>query len=64
MRDEQGRITVDGFADEVEPLGPAERDALERLPVDVDAVKAELGLAELDAPAGGASPSGWPPGRP
>ena len=35
---------------------------LDRLPVDVEAVKAELGLAELDAPAGAASPSGWPPG--
>jgi acetylornithine deacetylase/succinyl-diaminopimelate desuccinylase-like protein len=52
MRDEQGRITVDGFHDEVEPLGAAEWAALERLPVDLDAVKADLGLAELDAPAG------------
>ena len=30
---------------------PDERAALDRLPVDVDAVKAELGLDELDAPA-------------
>jgi acetylornithine deacetylase/succinyl-diaminopimelate desuccinylase-like protein len=52
MRDPDGRITVDGFADQVEPLGPAERAALERLPVDVAAVKADLGLEELDAPAG------------
>jgi acetylornithine deacetylase/succinyl-diaminopimelate desuccinylase-like protein len=50
MRDEQGRITVEGFADEVRPLGPAERTALELLPVDLEEVKAELGLAELDAP--------------
>jgi acetylornithine deacetylase/succinyl-diaminopimelate desuccinylase-like protein len=50
MRDRQGRITVEGFSDEVEPLGAAERAALQRLPVDVDAVKADLGLAELDAP--------------
>src|SRR4030095_10443826 len=35
----------------VEPLGTAEREALARLPVDVDAVKADLGLEELDAPA-------------
>ena len=50
MRDAQGRITVDGFGDEVEPLGPAERAALDRLPVDVEAVKADLGLERLDAP--------------
>jgi acetylornithine deacetylase/succinyl-diaminopimelate desuccinylase-like protein len=52
MRDPEGRITVEGFADEVEPLGATETDALARLPIDVDAVKADLGLAELDAPAG------------
>jgi acetylornithine deacetylase/succinyl-diaminopimelate desuccinylase-like protein len=52
MRDAQGRITVDGFGDEVEPLGPAERAALDRLPVDVEAVKADLGLERLDAPVG------------
>jgi acetylornithine deacetylase/succinyl-diaminopimelate desuccinylase-like protein len=50
MRDPEGRITVDGFADDVRPLGPAERDALARLPVDVAAVKADLGLERLDAP--------------
>ena len=27
MRDDQGRITVEGFGDDVEPLGPAERDS-------------------------------------
>jgi acetylornithine deacetylase/succinyl-diaminopimelate desuccinylase-like protein len=52
MRDPGGRITVEGFGDAVEPLGATERAALDRLPVDVEAVKAELGLAELDAPAG------------
>src|SRR5215211_5039575 len=51
MRDPEGRITVEGFADEVEPLGATEREALARLPIDVGAVKADLGLAELDAPA-------------
>jgi acetylornithine deacetylase/succinyl-diaminopimelate desuccinylase-like protein len=50
MRDAQGRITVEGFADQVEPLGAAERAALSRLPVDVEAVKADLGLDELDVP--------------
>jgi len=52
MRDAGGRITIAGLGDEVVPLEAAERAALERLPVDVEAVKAELGLEELDAPAG------------
>jgi acetylornithine deacetylase/succinyl-diaminopimelate desuccinylase-like protein len=51
MRDANGRITVEGFDDQVEPRGQAERAALDRLPVDVEAVKAELGLQELDDPA-------------
>jgi acetylornithine deacetylase/succinyl-diaminopimelate desuccinylase-like protein len=50
MRDGQGRITVEGFYDDVRPLGAAEREALDRLPVDLRAVKADLGLQELDAP--------------
>jgi acetylornithine deacetylase/succinyl-diaminopimelate desuccinylase-like protein len=52
MRDGHGRITVEGFSDEVRPLGARERAALERLSVDVDAVKADLGLEELDVPVG------------
>ena len=50
MRGPDGRITVDGFADDVQPLGPAEQEALGRLPVDLEAVKADLGLEDLDAP--------------
>jgi acetylornithine deacetylase/succinyl-diaminopimelate desuccinylase-like protein len=52
MKGPDGRVTVDGFYDDVRPLGAAEAEALRRLPVDVEAVKADLGLAELDAPAG------------
>ena len=51
MKDRQGRVTVDGFYDEVRPLGAAEAEALRRLPVDVEAVKADLEVDELDAPA-------------
>src|SRR5215211_4707996 len=50
MRDGRGRITIEGFSDEVRPLGARERAALERLPVDVEKVKADLGLDRLDAP--------------
>jgi acetylornithine deacetylase/succinyl-diaminopimelate desuccinylase-like protein len=51
MKDGEGRITVAGFHDGIRPLGPAEREALRRLPIDVEAVKDDLGLDELDAPA-------------
>jgi acetylornithine deacetylase/succinyl-diaminopimelate desuccinylase-like protein len=51
MRDDRGQITVEGFADEVRPLGPAELEALDRLPVDLEAVKADLGVDQLEAPA-------------
>jgi acetylornithine deacetylase/succinyl-diaminopimelate desuccinylase-like protein len=50
MKDERGRVTVEGFYDDVWPLGPAEAEALRRLPVDVEGVKADLGLESLDAP--------------
>src|SRR4029450_7233868 len=45
MRDAAGRITVEGFADAVRPLGPAERDALARLPAGVAGGKAGRGGA-------------------
>jgi acetylornithine deacetylase/succinyl-diaminopimelate desuccinylase-like protein len=51
MKDERGRITIDGFYDRVQPLSAAEREALDRLPVDVEAAKRDLGLARLDAPS-------------
>jgi acetylornithine deacetylase/succinyl-diaminopimelate desuccinylase-like protein len=51
MKDATGRITIDGFHDDVRSLSDAERAALERLPVDPEAVRAELGLRRFDAPA-------------
>jgi acetylornithine deacetylase/succinyl-diaminopimelate desuccinylase-like protein len=60
MKDRHGRVTVDGFYDEVRPLGAAEAEALRRLPVDVEAVKADL---EADEPirAGMAAAQGADP---
>jgi acetylornithine deacetylase/succinyl-diaminopimelate desuccinylase-like protein len=52
MKDPNGRVTIDGFYDAVEPLTDLERDALERLPVHLDAIKADLGLSDLAPPAG------------
>lgn len=51
IRTPDGRITVDGFDAGALPLGPAERAALDALPVDVDAALAGAGLDRLDAPA-------------
>jgi acetylornithine deacetylase/succinyl-diaminopimelate desuccinylase-like protein len=50
MKDDNGRVLVDGFYDKVQPLTEIEQAALARLPVDVAAVKASLGLTELDQP--------------
>jgi len=51
MRAPDGRITVDGFDAGALPLGPAERRALDALPVDVAATLAGAGLERLDVPA-------------
>jgi acetylornithine deacetylase/succinyl-diaminopimelate desuccinylase-like protein len=51
MKNEHGEITIDGFYDNVLPPAALERSALDALPVDVDAIKAELGLNRLAPPA-------------
>ena len=48
MRDADGRITIAGFADDVRPIGDAERAALRTVP-DVDAaLRRDLGLARTE----------------
>ena len=51
MKTPDGEITIDGLADPIIPPTEQERAAAAALPVDVDAYKAEMGLAALDAPA-------------
>lgn len=52
MKDERGTVLIDGFYDSVEPIGPAERDALARLPAYDEELKRELGLSWTEgAPA-------------
>jgi acetylornithine deacetylase/succinyl-diaminopimelate desuccinylase-like protein len=51
MKSADGEITIDGFYDDVRPPTPLERRALDALPFDVEKIKRELGLPELDAPA-------------
>lgn len=44
MKDDQGRVLVEGFYDDVEPLGEAERRALKEMPAIDEALKQELGI--------------------
>jgi acetylornithine deacetylase/succinyl-diaminopimelate desuccinylase-like protein len=50
MKNERGEITIDGFYDNVQPLTDLERQALAKLPVDVERVKQSLDLQRLDEP--------------
>ena len=50
MKNEHGEITIDGFYDNVQPLTELERQALAKLPINVDEIKQSLGLQHLDAP--------------
>ena len=50
MKNERGEITIDGFYENVQPLTTLERQALAKLPIDVDEVKRSLGLLRLDEP--------------
>lgn len=50
MKNERGEITIDGFYEHVQPLSELERQALARLPLDVEEVKRSLDLQRLDEP--------------
>lgn len=50
MKDANGRVTIAGFYDRVAAPTELELAAMQALPVDLQAVKEELGLAALDAP--------------
>ena len=46
MKDADGRVTIAGWYDDVEPLGEAEREAIALLPANDRELMAELGIAE------------------
>ncbi|MGK6311625.1 M20/M25/M40 family metallo-hydrolase [Neorhizobium sp. DT-125] len=50
MKNERGDITIDGLHDVVVPPTNMEREAVSKLPLDLDAIKADLGIRELDQP--------------
>ncbi len=47
LKDEKGRITIPHFYDKVEELSPAERQAMNEAPFDLEAYKKELGIEEV-----------------
>ncbi|MCA1032188.1 dipeptidase [Bacillus timonensis] len=47
FHNEQGKITVDGFYDDVVPLTVQEREAFQALQIDEETVKGELGVTDL-----------------
>lgn len=49
MRDEEGRITIAGFADDLRPLDDADRRALATIPAEDSALRARLALARTEA---------------
>jgi acetylornithine deacetylase/succinyl-diaminopimelate desuccinylase-like protein len=52
MYDDDGRVAIAGFYDDVAPLGAAERAALARLPDSDSALRHELGLAASEGAGG------------
>ncbi|MEM7132359.1 MAG: M20/M25/M40 family metallo-hydrolase [Chloroflexota bacterium] len=50
MKNDQGEVTIEGFYDDVEPPTPAERQALDALPVNVDALMEKVEMTRLDVP--------------
>jgi acetylornithine deacetylase/succinyl-diaminopimelate desuccinylase-like protein len=50
MKDAQGRITIDGFYDRVQPPTEMERQALDALPLNLERLMANVDLTRLDEP--------------
>jgi acetylornithine deacetylase/succinyl-diaminopimelate desuccinylase-like protein len=50
MKDDQGRVVIDGWYDDVEPLGPTEIAAMKSAPQPDEDLRKELGLARTDLP--------------
>jgi acetylornithine deacetylase/succinyl-diaminopimelate desuccinylase-like protein len=48
MKDDEGRVTIAGWYDDVEPLGPAELEAIRAMPAYDDQIRADLGIARAE----------------
>lgn len=47
MKDEEGQVTIDGFYEDVRPITDLDREALDAMPFDSDAVKADLEIGRF-----------------
>jgi acetylornithine deacetylase/succinyl-diaminopimelate desuccinylase-like protein len=52
LHDEKGRVTVKGFYDRVQELSPAEREALNKAPFDLEGYKKDLDIREVQGEDG------------
>lgn len=52
LHDENGRVTIPGFYDQVVELLPADREALNKAPFDLNEYKKELGIEEIQGEKG------------
>jgi acetylornithine deacetylase/succinyl-diaminopimelate desuccinylase-like protein len=52
LHDENGRVTIPGFYDNVMELSAAEREALNKAPFDLEEYKKELGITEVSGEKG------------
>lgn len=52
LHDSQGRVAIEGFYDDVQPMQPWEREAAAESPLSDDAIAAEAGVTELWGEAG------------
>jgi acetylornithine deacetylase/succinyl-diaminopimelate desuccinylase-like protein len=48
MKDENGRVTIKGFYDDVTPLSPSEKKSLDEVPSVDEQMKTELGISATD----------------
>ncbi|TKC00252.1 M20/M25/M40 family metallo-hydrolase [Pedobacter cryophilus] len=48
MKDEKGKVTIKGFYDDVTPLSPSERKALDEVPSVDEQMKLELGINDVE----------------
>jgi len=59
MHDQNGRITLPGFYDQVRDLSPEEHQEFAGLPIDDDYYKRQTGVSELWGESGYTSSDGW-----
>jgi acetylornithine deacetylase/succinyl-diaminopimelate desuccinylase-like protein len=52
LHDEDGHITIPGFYDDVQVLGDAEREELNKAPFDLEAYKKDLGISDVQGEKG------------